>query len=68
MTEDELKVALVNAEGEAKHWRNKCVAFEAHVERLEQGSAAIRAAVERFVILLQAVKTQGIERKASQSE
>jgi hypothetical protein len=61
---DDLLVRAVHAEDDAKYWRERCAKYEAHHAKLEHSAAAVRGAVEQFLIVLQNARPQGTEPRA----
>jgi hypothetical protein len=67
MTDEEisqLKVDLLNAQADAKYWRERCQKYENHHHRLETSAADIKGKVEQFLTVLQHARPRGTDKVA----
>jgi hypothetical protein len=67
VTDDEitkLKANLIDAMSDARYWRDRCRTYENQHSRLEVAAGEVKAATERFMIVLQHARPQGTEKRA----
>jgi hypothetical protein len=62
--DSELKVRVVNLEGEVTYWRERAATYEALHGRLEHAAADVRGRVEQFLTILNQARPQGTDRRA----